>query len=86
MNATTQTFTNEQQSKFRNLRAWIVVVGAFRAVRAVIVLALANDFPQPVTATFSQVAPRRASLRRNPRRVAAGNAAPIEIGPWRGKQ
>ncbi len=57
MSTPTQTFTNEQQSRFRNLRVWNLVVGAFHAVQAFVVLALANDFALPVTATFLTAQP-----------------------------
>jgi len=45
------------EARFRRLRLANVVVGALHAVQAVAVLALANGFALPVTATFLQDAP-----------------------------
>jgi hypothetical protein len=45
------------ESRFRRLRAYNVVMGSLHLIQAIAVLALANDFALPVTATFLDNAP-----------------------------
>jgi hypothetical protein len=45
------------RDRFRRLRIYNVVMGALHAVQGIVVLAIANDFAMPVTATFLEDAP-----------------------------
>jgi hypothetical protein len=54
---TTTTETAATVDRFANLRRWNVVMGFFHAIQGILVLALANDFALPVTATFLEDAP-----------------------------
>jgi hypothetical protein len=42
----------DQQTKFGRLRRFNVIMGFFHAIQGILILALANDFALPVTATF----------------------------------
>jgi hypothetical protein len=42
----------DQQAKFGRLRRFNVIMGFFHAIQGILILALANDFALPVTATF----------------------------------
>lgn len=47
----------DQQTKFTRLRRFNFIMGFFHAIQGVLILALANDFALPVTATFLDNAP-----------------------------
>ena len=47
----------DQQTKLGRLRRFNIIMGFFHAIQGVIILALANDFALPVTATFLDAAP-----------------------------
>ncbi|MCB2223946.1 MAG: heliorhodopsin HeR [Actinobacteria bacterium] len=49
--------TTNPDARYRRLRAWNTVMGLFHAVQGVAVLAIANDFSLPVTATFMEGPP-----------------------------
>ncbi|NQW16057.1 MAG: heliorhodopsin HeR [Chloroflexi bacterium] len=48
---------DRSQGRFSNLRRWNIGVGLLHTVQAVAIMALANDFSLPVTATFMTEAP-----------------------------
>jgi hypothetical protein len=45
------------ETRFRRLRIYNLVMGAFHALQGIVVLAIANDFALPVTASFLEDAP-----------------------------
>ena len=57
MSASTRTTEVSVETRLRRLRWYNVVMGAFHAISGVVILALANDFAIPVTASFLEGQP-----------------------------